>query len=108
MVEIIIIAYYLCASLAAIWALIGKEVFTIIYIIPLLSMQNLLEKIHRFPFGNDLLDILFGVLIIGRFINKSKNENGFITKTELNWSIFMLIIVGLVSSLRGGSALLPL
>jgi len=98
-----LIAPYLFYSVGiiAILASLFKIEWGILFLIPILPLDTVLYKMHAFPLGKDLVDIILIALIIGWFSRALFNKETLVESSALNILIFFLIIYSLFSLYNG-------
>ena len=72
----------------------------IFYFIPLIPLTIFFVKLHEFPFGKDIIDIILLAVIVGWFI-----QNKEIVKTTINKPLYAYIIFTYVALLNGSQYL---
>lgn len=77
-----------------------KTEIGLLFLVPLLPLQNVMEKIHKLPQGHSFVDFLIIALILGWLIQRSKGEKIF-EKNSLNWPITLYIVITGISLLHG-------
>lgn len=86
-------------------SLFGKPKIGLFYLIPLIPLQNVLEKFYIFPLGKDINDILLICMIIGWFINAVQRKEKFLTKSTFNGLLIFMIIYTYFSLWQGSFSL---
>jgi hypothetical protein len=64
----------------------------LLFLVPLLPLQNVIEKLQMFPVGKDFVDVILMALILGWIISKNREGNPLFTPTPFNKIIFFMII----------------
>lgn len=86
----------------------GKPRAGILFLIPLLPLQNVLQKLHPLPLGKDLNDILLIGMVIGVLIYK-RSQKEKPPKDPLNGLLIFTVLYTLFGLWRGSMSLgLPL
>src|SRR3990170_4894558 len=70
--------------------------FGIFYFLPFLPFIFLFEKIHEYPIGKDIVDIMLIVITIGWFL-----QNREFTKTDINRPLYFFTIFTFFELLNG-------
>jgi O-antigen ligase len=96
---------YLAFIIAFMFSLIGQVRFGLFYLIPLLPLQNVVDKLQAFPLGKDLNDILLFAMIFGWFISKAIRNESPLAKTSFNLLLFLYLIFTYVNLCMGSSFL---
>lgn len=78
-----------------------KTEIGLLFLIPILPFQNLIDKLHSFPLGKDLVDILLIAILIGWFFRAKSREERFIEKTPFNIPILILVILTYIGLWKG-------
>jgi len=88
---------YIFGIIVALLTILVKTEIGLVYLVLFLPLQNILQKIQAFPFGNQFVDILVLSVIIG-WLFRGRSENGKIfVRTSLNLPIFLYIIIMYIS-----------
>ncbi len=82
-----------------------KTEIGLLFLIPILPFQNLIDKLRLFPLGKDLVDILLIAILVGWFFRAQIRKEKFIEKTSLNVPVFILIIVTYIGLWMGSAYL---
>lgn len=91
------LAIYIIGIVIALLTIFFKTEIGLAYLVLFIPLQNILQKIQAFPFGNQFVDILVLSVIIGWLV-RGRSENGKIfEKTHLNLPIFLYIIITYIS-----------
>ena len=64
----------------------------ILYLVPLLPLQSILDRMQQYPGGKDFIDILLLALVVRWFINKRKAGKSIFIKTSFNLPILILVL----------------
>jgi len=99
--KIAAIIFYVLFTLFFLISITGKPKFGIFFMVPLFPLQNVLEKFHQFPLGNNFIDILLIGIVIGWFISCSNQKKPVFIKTPINKMIFFMIIFSYFSLWNG-------
>jgi O-antigen ligase len=78
-----------------------KTELGLLYLALFIPLQNVMQKVHIFPFGKDFVDILMVALIIGWLIRGRSRTGKIYEKTSSNFPIFFYIIFTYISLLWG-------
>ena len=93
---------YIGGIVTLILCLAGRPQYGLYFLIPLLPLQNVLDKLQGFPFGNDFNDIILLSVLIGWIVSKMAGHGQFMTKSTFN-VVLMLYFLFTYSSLWLGS-----
>jgi len=99
------ILIFLVGIICFIFSLIGKIEMSLLFMIPLLPLQNIIVKLHQFPFGKDFIDILLVAMIIGWFLRTLVKKENIFEKTPFNLLLFLLTLITYIGLWRGSSYL---
>ena len=69
---------------AVLISLFGKVNIGLCYLVPLLPLQNVVDKLLVYPWGKDFNDILLISMIIGWFVSKSSRGLQVMIKSPFN------------------------
>ncbi len=83
---------YVAFIVAFFLSLAGRTKYGLLFIIPLLPLQNILQKLHPFPFGTDLDDILLLTVFLGWIFSNLAARDRLMTKSPFNLIIFLYFI----------------
>lgn len=83
-------------------AMIGKTEWTLLFIIALLPLRNVVEKLQSYRFGADFLDLLILSVFIGSLVRGRKNQENSLAKSPIN-AISLIMIFYLFITLIMGS-----
>ena len=97
--------FYLTFVLVALISLTGKVQYGLYFLVPLLPLQNVVEKIHYYPFGKDFNDILILGMFFGWFISKASKREKLVQPSLYNY-IFPLYLIFTYMTLWAGSRFL--
>ncbi|MCA9402065.1 MAG: hypothetical protein KC713_10575, partial [Candidatus Omnitrophica bacterium] len=75
---------YICFIIACLLSVSGKVKWGLLFLIPLLPLQNIVEKIHQLPLGQDFNDILLFCMIIGWVFSKMSNSQRLLRPSGYN------------------------
>jgi O-antigen ligase len=92
-----VIVFFLC--------LFGKPKYGLFFLIPLLPLQNILEKIQTFPLGKDFNDILLIGMLLGLVFYKHAKGQRIFNKSTFNIILFLYVIYTYVTLWSGSSFL---
>lgn len=82
--------------IAALLSIILNPKIGILFLFPLLPYQNVFDRLHAFPGGKDLNDIVILSVFVGWLLRKSKkdtNDSPPPEKSELTLPVFLLCVV---------------
>ncbi|MDD5259285.1 MAG: O-antigen ligase family protein [bacterium] len=63
----------------------------LLFLVPLLPLRNVIEKIQMFPVGKDFVDIILIALIVGWIISKNREGKPLFAPTPFNKVLFFMI-----------------
>ncbi len=93
--------FYASMLILALRALTGRTDWAFVLLAFLLPLRNVIEKLHKFPAGNQLVDILAFSVLIGWMVSATKDKQKFIEKSFINPMAIALIVYTIVSLLMG-------
>ena len=96
------LAFYCLIISFVLMALIGKLEWPLAFLIALLPLRNVIDKLHAFPLGKDVVDIFLISLLIGLVVKGMSNKNQKIFENSpINGIAVVLIIYTFISVLQG-------
>lgn len=96
---------YATTLLVALLSLIGKVRLGLLFLVPLLPLQNVVEKLYHFPFGNNLNDILLICITLGWFFGSVLRQERIFVRTPFNLLLIFMAIYTYLSLWQGTSFL---
>lgn len=99
------IIFYLGFIGAAIASLTGNVRLGLYFLVPLLPLQNVVNKLHDFPLGKDFNDILLLCMIFGWFISKASKSGRLLAKTSFTGILFLYLIFTYITLWMGSQFL---
>ena len=72
-------------------SLTGKTQWGLMFLVGLLPLTNVTDKLHSFPLGKDFVDILLIIMIIGWVIGSMVRGEKLVEKSALNTIMAVLI-----------------
>lgn len=75
---------YAAAIIAFFFSLSGKIKYGLIFLIFLLPLQNIFEKLQQLPFGKDIPNLILLAMILGWLINSSSKNKPIFEKNPFN------------------------
>jgi hypothetical protein len=69
---------------AAVVSISGRVYLALAFLMFMAPLQNVLEKLHRFPMGDDFIDIILLVMQIGWVLRASSRGEKIVEWTPLN------------------------
>ncbi len=99
------ILFYLGFIGAAIASLTGNVRLGLYFLVPLLPLQNVVNKLHDFPLGKDFNDILLLCMIFGWFISKASKSGRLLAKTSFTGILFLYLIFTYITLWMGSQFL---
>lgn len=88
-------------SIIVILLSIFKPKIGIFFMVPLIPFQNVLTRVHQFPFGKDIIDILFLFIIIGWAIKIRDKDDGLFIRHPYNKYALAFLAFSLLSLIFG-------
>lgn len=92
---------YAMAIAIALASIFYRVQIGLLFLVPLLPLQNVLDKIYKLPYGHNFVDILIISMLIGWLAQRGNKGERILDKTNLNWPIALYIIITGVGLLRG-------
>jgi len=83
----------------------GRVKYGLLFLIPLLPLQNVFVKLYQFPLGKDFNDILLMGMIIGWFLYKNSKKEHLFEKSSYNKILILYLIFTYIILWRGSSYL---
>lgn len=96
------LSLYGSGLLCSLMALAGNVRWAMMLMVFLIPLRNIVERIQKFPLGNQFIDILLVSVILGWFVNAAFKHRTLIEKSAVNTFAVILIFYTLVSTLLGG------
>jgi O-antigen ligase len=92
------IVLYFTAIIIAFLSILYRVEIGLIFLVPLLPLQNVLNKIYLlgregYPATWNFVDILITSMVIGWILQRHNKREGILEKSPLNWPIALYIIV---------------
>ena len=97
------LAAYVGCIVAGLLTIFFKTELALMYLVLFLPLQNIMQKMHIFPLGNQFIDILVVSLIFGWLIRGRSEKGGLFEKTPLNFLLVLYMGITFVSLLWGFS-----
>jgi O-antigen ligase len=80
----------------------GRVQLGLMFLIPLIPLQNVIEKMHPYPMGDNLNDILFLGMLIGWLVSKAGGgKEPFMIKSPFNILLFLFLLYTYFSLVLG-------
>ncbi|MFH1771974.1 MAG: O-antigen ligase family protein [Candidatus Omnitrophota bacterium] len=83
------------------FSLTGKVRLGLLFLVPLLPLQNVLMRLQYYPFGKDINDIILIGMVLGWFIYANSNNQKLLDKTPYNKILFFYMIFTYIALWRG-------
>lgn len=100
MINIVAAVLYVCILVGVgFLSLRGKLHIALLFIIPLFSLRNVLERFQIYPLGSNLIDVLMLFMVLGWFLHKRHAR--FFVPTPLNLLLLLTILYTYVSLISG-------
>jgi O-antigen ligase len=90
--NIALIMYLVCFVAAVLLSITGKVYLSLPILVPLIPLQNVLYRFHKYPLGKDFVDIILLAMLIGWALRSSSQGEKIIAPTMFNK---LLIITGI-------------
>ncbi|MCK5013100.1 MAG: O-antigen ligase family protein [Candidatus Omnitrophica bacterium] len=82
-------------------ALTGKTEWLLWFVIALLPLRNIIEKLHMYPLGKDLVDIFILILLVGTVVKNFTDKQTISNKSPINTIVVIFIGYTFLSLLQG-------
>jgi O-antigen ligase len=99
------LALYFLGIAIFLLSITGRVKYGLWFLIPLIPLQNIMEKIQQFPLGKDFNDILLIGMVIGWFFYKNSRRQPLFAKSAYN-KIFLFYLIFSYFTLWHGSSFL--
>jgi O-antigen ligase len=86
-------------------SLMGRINLGLLFLVPLFPLRIVVEQMHLFPFGKDLINIILLAMILGWFYKASSSRQKLIEPTPLNGVLAFMMIYTYLSLWKGSSFL---
>ncbi len=86
------IIFYIGLIVVIVLSLKGSIDKALLFLIPLFPLQNVIEKLHQFPLGNQFIDIILIAMVLGWFLKAQSNRALLLTPTPLNKLLIIMCI----------------
>lgn len=86
------IIFYAGFIFTAIASLTGNVRLGLLFLVPLLPLQNVVNKLHEFPLGQDFNDILLLCMLFGWFVSKASKSSRLLASTPFTGILFLYLI----------------
>ena len=96
---------YTVAGVVFFLSLSGKVRYGLLFLIPLLPLQNIFMKLQAFPLGKDLNDILLIAMIVGWVVYKNSQKQPIFDNSPCNKILFFYLIFTYITLWYGSSFL---
>ena len=96
------LSVYILSMVMVFRAMTGKIEIPLMFLIAILPLRNVVDKLHAYPFGKDIIDIFIISLLLGIIVKAmtNKNENLF-SRSPINPIIAVLILYTFMSLIQG-------
>ncbi len=92
---------YLIGVVLCLLAFSGRVRYALLFVIALLPLRNVIERLHPFPLGKDFIDVLFIAMIIGWFLGTVGQGIRFAESSLLNPISILLMIYTFFTLMHG-------
>lgn len=99
------IIFYLGFICTAVASLTGNVRLGLLFLVPLLPLQNVVNKLQDFPLGKDLNDILLLCMLFGWFISKASKSSRLLASTSFTGILFLYLIFTYITLWMGSQFL---
>ena len=82
---------YVAFFVVALLTIFHRIEWSLLYLALILPIQNIQQKMHAYPLGKDLVDILIVSALLGWFVTAGRKNIGMLQKTPLNVPILFYI-----------------
>jgi len=82
-------------------SLTGKNRWTLMFVIALIPLRNIIERLHTMPYGKDFLDFLLITLVIGWFISAASQKHKMVDPSPINKIALATIFYTMFSVVHG-------
>ena len=89
--KILVVPLYISAIIVILLTIFKRIEFGILFLIPFLPHQNILDKLIDLPLGKDINDLFFIAIFIRWIIDKRKAQESLLIKTPLNLPILLFL-----------------
>ena len=90
--KILVVPLYISAIIVILLTIFKRIEFGILFLIPFLPHQNILDKLIDLPLGKDINDLFFIAIFIRWIIDKRKAQESLLIKTPLNLPILLFLL----------------
>jgi len=94
------LAIYCLTPIAVFLTLFIRAEVGLFFLVPLIPMTSVLEKLNEYPFGKDFVDVMVVAIIIGTFIQRRFGA-GDAPGARINKVMFLLVALNIVALIRG-------
>ena len=84
---------YIGGVLSCVLSLFLRPEIGLVYLTLFIPLQNVKEKLHIFPLGQDFYIILILALFIGVFTKRKRDAEGILERTSANIPILIYIVI---------------
>jgi O-antigen ligase len=92
---------YLGTVFVMMLAFVGRSKLALLCLVFLLPLRNVVEKLHAYPLGNQIMDLLIFSILVGWFVSTFSNRAKLMEKSSLNKISIILMGYLFFSLLRG-------
>jgi hypothetical protein len=82
-------------------SLTGRIHLSLLFLVPLFPLRNVVEKMHQFPMGKDMVDIILIAMIIGWFFRAVSRDEKIVEYTPFNKLLVVMIIFTYFAAWKG-------
>lgn len=92
---------YIAGIVVLFIVLSGKVRYGLYFLVPLIPLQNVIDKLHPFPLGNNFNDVLLAGMFIGWLVSRGSSKEPLMGKSSLNFVLFLLLLYTYFSLWKG-------
>lgn len=97
----LVFALYVTGIIVFFASLSGKVKWGLLFLVPLLPLQNVMDRLQMFPMGKDLNDLLMVGMVLGWFFIKATKKEVVFSKSAFNILLFFYILYSFFTLIRG-------
>ncbi|MFC2061048.1 O-antigen ligase family protein [Elusimicrobiota bacterium] len=102
MIELASIIIYIAAIIGVVAvSLMGKIHLGLLFLIPLFPLRNIVERMHQFPLGKDIIDIILLTMILGWSLAAMSKKEKIFQPSPFNKILFVMFVYTYLSVWKG-------
>ena len=90
--KIIPLIAYMVFIVVVVLTIMKRIEIGILFLVPLIPQQSLMESINQYPLGKDIVDVILIAMLIRWFVESKKRPEGMFIKNPVNAVIFAMIV----------------